>query len=203
MLKIGLTGGIGSGKSTVARLFDEQGVPIIDMDVLAREVVMPGQPALQEIKMAFGAEICNTRNELDRKKLRDIIFSDPDKRQQLETIVHPRIRQRVTALIDKLTTPYCIIVIPLFFETSQQDSVDRILVVDASVEDQIQRTMRRDDINKDTVRNIIAAQVDRQTKLKHANDIINNTGNPDMLRAQVEHLHQQYIELSRDGVPNS
>lgn len=156
MLKIGLTGGIGSGKSTVATLFSELGIPVIDMDVLAREVVMPGQPALQEIKKYFGDQICDKNDELDRRKLRDIIFSTPDKRTQLEAIIHPRIRQRVKTLVEELTTPYCIIVIPLLFETDRQDDIDRILVVDTRIEDQIQRTMQRDNISENAVRDIIA-----------------------------------------------
>lgn len=203
MLKIGLTGGIGSGKSTVAKLFAELGIPVIDMDVLAREVVMPGQPALLEIKKCFGAQICNKDGELNRKKLRDIIFSAPDKREQLEDIIHPRIRQRVKTLIDELDTAYCIIVIPLLFETGRQDSIDRILVVDTRVEDQIRRTMQRDKISENDVRDIIATQVDRQTRLDNANDIINNTEDIASLKDQVNHLHQHYLELSRNGEPNS
>ena len=197
MLRIGLTGGIGSGKSSVAALFADLGVPIIDMDVLAREVVMPGQPALQEIKKIFGVQICNDDGELNRRELRDIIFADPDKRKQLEDIVHPRIRERAKNLIDEMDTPYCIIVIPLLFETGRQDTIDRILVVDTSIENQIQRTMQRDNIDEDHVRNIIEAQIDRQTRLDSADDTISNTGDVDNLKSQVNQLHQHYLELSR------
>lgn len=203
ILKIGLTGGIGSGKSTVTNIFAELGVPIIDMDVLAREVVMPGQAALEEIKSIFGKDICDTNNELDRKRLRKIVFSDPAKRKQLENIVHPRIRQRVKLLLDKLTAPYCIIVIPLLFETNRQDDVDRILVVDTTVEEQIRRTVQRDNISQDYVRNIIAAQVDRQTRLDQADDIIMNSGDMGKLQAQIRQLHRQYLELAGSQQANS
>lgn len=202
MLRIGLTGGIGSGKSSVAAQFVELGVPIIDMDILAREVVMPEQPALQEIKKAFGAQICNEDDELNRRKLRDIIFANPDKRTQLEAIIHPRIRERVNEQIVELDTPYCIIVIPLLFETGRQDTVDRILVVDTSIEKQIQRTMQRDNINEDYVRSIIATQVDRQTRLEQADDIINNTDDMSSLKAQVNRLHHHYLELSHHKTTN-
>ncbi len=197
MLKIGLTGGIGSGKTAVTNLFAELGVTIIDMDVLAREVVLPGQPALSEIKKTFGESICNPHDELDRKKLREIIFAEPHKRQQLEAILHPRIRERVQARIKELDTAYCIIVIPLLFETGRQDSVDRILVVDASIEDQLRRTMQRDNISEDDAKSIISAQVDRATRLEQADDIINNTGDLSDLHTRVEQLHQNYLELSR------
>ncbi len=203
MLKIGLTGGIGSGKSTVTRLFADLGVPIIDMDIIAREVVMPGQPALDEIKALFGSEICTPDNELDRKKLRDIVFSDAVKRKQLEDIVHPRIRDRVKDLQAELDAPYCIIVIPLLLETEGQDRIDRILVVDTSIEEQIQRTMQRDKVSEDQVRKIIASQVDRQTRLDKADDIINNSGATAQLQAQVSKLHQQYLVLARIKPPNS
>jgi len=203
MLRIGLTGGIGSGKSSVAALFADLGVPIIDMDVLAREVVMPGQPALQEIKKIFGVQICNDDGELNRRELRDIIFADPDKRKQLEDIVHPRIRERAKNLIDEMDTPYCIIVIPLLFETGRQDTIDRILVVDTSIENQLQRTMQRDNISEDYVQNIIATQVDRQTRLDQADDVINNTGDIIRLKDQVNRLHQRYLELSHNSITNS
>ncbi len=203
MLKIGLTGGIGSGKTSVTNLFAELGVTIIDMDILAREVVLPGQPALRDIKKTFGEQICDKNDELNRKKLRDIIFAEPDKRQQLEAIIHPRIREQAQAVINKLNTPYCIIVIPLLFETGRQDTIDRILLVDTSIEAQIQRTMARDSISEDYVKNIIATQVDRQTRLKHADDIINNTGEISDLKAQIKHLHKHYLELSRKNNPNS
>lgn len=197
MLKIGLTGGIGSGKSTIADLFAQHGVPVLDMDVLAREVVMPGQPALREIKNLFGEDICTADDELKRSKLRRIIFTDSEKRQQLEAIVHPRIRERLARQLDALSAPYCLIVIPLLFETGRQDSLDRILVVDSPVDRQISRTMQRDNISEEQARQIMATQVDRQTRLSQADDIISNAGDIRQLSSQVAQLHRQYLALAQ------
>lgn len=196
MLRIGLTGGIGSGKSTVANLFAELGVPIIDMDVIAREVVMPGKPALQEIKKTFGNEICDEKDMLDRTKLRAIIFDNAKLRAQLENIIHPRIREQVEEKIDQLNGPYCIIVIPLLFETGRKDAVNRVLVVDTSIEEQIQRTIQRDSIDDEYVLKIIATQIDRQTRLDNADDIISNTAGITELKSQIEKLHQKYLEIA-------
>ena len=196
MFRVGLTGGIGSGKSAVTDLFAKLDVAVIDMDVLAREVVRPGQAALAEIKTVFGQDICNAQDELDRKRLRQIIFADAQKRKQLEAITHPRIRQRVEEIIAGLAAPYCIIVIPLLFESDRRDNLDRILVVDCDPEEQIRRTMQRDRIDADYVKRIIASQVDRQERLKGADDIISNNGNIDELAAQVKQLHHKYLELA-------
>jgi len=203
MLKIGLTGGIGSGKSSVSALFADLGVPVIDMDVLAREVVMPGQPALQEIIRLFGEHVCDANGELKRRRVRDIIFTDPNKRRQLEAIIHPAIREQVRRRLNNMDSPYCIIVIPLLFETGQKDMIDRILVVDSRPEDQLQRTMRRDNISKDDVQNIMATQVSRQTRLELADDIINNSEGIPRLKEQVQQLHQHYLELCRSSTGNA
>jgi dephospho-CoA kinase len=196
MLKIGLTGGIGSGKTTISNLFAELGVPVIDMDIIARQLVMPGQAALQEIIATFGNGIRSKSGELDRNKLRKLIFADERKRKQLEAILHPRIRQTVDKRLSELTYPYCIIVIPLLFETGRQDTIDRILVIDTSVEDQIKRTMDRDDVDQEQVKRIISSQVDRQTRLNHADDIIHNTDDISSLSSQVSALHKKYLELA-------
>ena len=196
MFRIGLTGGIGSGKSTVTDMFAELGVPVIDMDLLARDIVRPGQAALAEIKTVFGPDICNEQGELDRKRLRQIIFADAQKRKQLEAITHPRIRQRVEEIIAGLATPYCIIVIPLLFETGRRDNLDRILVVDCTPDEQIRRTMQRDHIDADYVKRIIASQVDRQERLNGADDVITNSGELDELSTQVQQLHRKYLELA-------
>jgi len=203
MLKIGLTGGIGSGKSSVSALFLDLGVPVIDMDVLAREVVMPGQPALQEIIRLFGEHVCDANGELKRRRVRDIIFTDPNKRRQLEAIIHPAIREQVRRRLNNMDSPYCIIVIPLLFETGQKDMIDRILVVDSRPEDQLQRTMRRDNISKDDVQNIMATQVSRQTRLELADDIINNSEGIPRLKEQVQQLHQHYLDLCRNSTGNA
>lgn len=196
MYKVGLTGGIGSGKSTVAKFFADLGVPVIDMDIIAREIVRPGQATLQEIKSLFGHDICDSEDELDRKRLREIIFKDEVKRKQLESITHPRIRQRVDEIIQTLDAPYCIIVIPLLFESNRQDNIDRILVVDTDVEQQIRHTMQRDNIDEDYVRKIIASQASRQTRLKYADDIIDNSGKFEDLSSQVSSLHEKYLALA-------
>lgn len=198
MLKIGLTGGIGSGKTTVANLFEELGAAVIDMDVLAREVVRPGETALREIKTVFGDDICNENDELDRRRLREIIFADAGRRRQLEDIIHPRIRQRLDGIISRLNEPYCIIVIPLLFETGRGDSVDRILVVDSTIEEQIRRAMQRDNISEDHARKIMASQVDRQTRLENADDVITNSGKISELKSRVEQLHRKYLDLAHN-----
>ena len=129
-LRVGLTGGIGSGKSEVSRLFAERGIAIIDTDVIARELVEPGQPALQEIVTTFGSDVLDAGRRLNREQLRSLVFAAPKKRRQLEAILHPRIRERALTLADRAESPYCLIVIPLLVETGNDYSLDRILVVD-------------------------------------------------------------------------
>lgn len=198
MLRIGLTGGIGSGKTTVSDIFSALGVPVIDMDLIARDVVVPGQPALEKIKSLFGDNICSEDGQLDRKALRKLIFNDEQKRKQLEEIIHPAIRQSVKNKLDQLSTAYCIIVIPLLFETGQKDLIDRILVVDSNIEDQIERTKKRDHIEENDVRQIMGSQVDRQTRLNKADDIVHNTGDIASLTSQIEALHEKYLGLSNN-----
>jgi len=196
MLIIGLTGGISSGKSTVANIFAQYGVPIIDMDVIAREVVEPGQPALEDIIRLFGQGYLLNNGELNRAMLRDTIFNDTGKRKQLEGILHPRIRETVKSRLAQLHAPYAIIVIPLLLETRQDDLLDRILVVDTAVEEQIRRTANRDHISEKQVKKILATQVDRQTRLDAADDIIRNSDGIDELSRQVASLHQHYLALA-------
>lgn len=196
MLKIGLTGGIGSGKTTVSNLFEKLDIPIIDMDVIARDVVKPGQPALEIIQKSFGEDICLPDGMLDRQKLRDIIFSDEQERIKLENIIHPAIRKCVSESIAKLTSPYCIIVIPLLFETGQKDLVDRILVVDSSIDEQVRRTTLRDKISDEDARKIISSQVSREERVSKADDVIDNNGDKATLAKEISDLHQKYLELA-------
>ena len=147
MLRIGLTGGIGSGKSTVAALFAHRGIPVIDTDVIARELVGPGQPALAEIAREFGNDLVTANGELDRGRLRQRVFDDPAARRRLEAILHPRIRAAVQQRLAALDTPYCLIVIPLLVETKFDEFVDRVLVVDVDEEYQRERTSRRDGVS--------------------------------------------------------
>ena len=196
-LCIGLTGGIGSGKSTVANMFIEKGVPVIDMDVIAHQLVEPGQPALEKIVALFGKSVLLDDGQLDRKTLRELIFAKPSARQQLEQILHPRIRQEVQQQIKAVESPYCIIAIPLLLETNQQDLVQRILVVDSSEEHQIERTVKRDLCNAEQVKSIIHNQIDRATRVSQADDIIDNTSDQAYLQEQVDKLHQTYLDIAR------
>lgn len=194
---IGLTGGIGSGKSTVAGLFAEYGIPIIDADQVARELVAPGQPALQRIVQTFGEEILNGDGTLDRKKLRDLIFHDSKQRKQLEAILHPLIREDMLDQLDSLEAPYAILVIPLLVDTGNWEMIDRILVVDTEEDLQIERVMQRDNVSLEQAEAIIDNQVSRQERLAAADDVIENIGNTEDLKIQVKRLHEFYLNLEQ------
>lgn len=196
MLVIGLTGGIGSGKSTVAEMFAALGVPIIDMDRIARQVVEPGQPALTLITREFGSSVLNADGRLDRRKLREVIFDNADKRRRLEAILHPLIRQETNRQLAELDAVYCIVVIPLLLESNQHSLVDRILVVDVPETLQISRTMQRDGVSASEVHNILAAQVDRNSRLAAADDMIDNSADLEQIRIRVIELDQQYRHLA-------
>jgi dephospho-CoA kinase len=196
MLIIGLTGGIGSGKSTVANLFADLDVPIIDMDQIARQIVEPGQPALLQITQTFGNELIDAEGKLKRQQLSQIIFDSEEKRHQLEAILHPIIREETERQLAELEAPYCIVVIPLLLESNQRSLVNRILVVDAPEDIQIARTMQRDGISAKQAEKILASQVDRQSRLNAADDIINNSGELGALRHQVNKLDQTYRLLA-------
>ena len=194
--RVGLTGGIASGKSTVASFFSELGVPVIDTDIIARDVVKPGAPALAEIRDAFGASVLADDGSLDRRAMRRIVFADDDKRTQLEAILHPRIRDEAFRQADAATAPYVIIVVPLLFESPMKDSIDRILVVDCSVATQLERLLSRDNENAAQARRIIAAQASREERLSIADDVISNDGDRDATRAHVRQLHRSYLKLA-------
>ena len=197
-LVIGLTGGIGSGKSTVAGEFSKLGVPVLDTDQLARELVTPGQPALQEIVAHFGSRVLHDDGTLDRAYLRTRIFSDSTDKQALEAILHPRIRQRVHQWLATITSPYCIVVIPLLLETQQTDLVDRILVVDAPEKEQLKRVAARDGLSHNVVAGIMAAQADRKTRLSAADDIIVNDAGVDSLLERTRELHMHFMDISNE-----
>lgn len=200
MLVIGLTGGIGSGKSTVAEMFESLGVPIIDMDRIARQIVEPGQPALTQIKQAFGEKIVAASGQLNRQQLSKIIFDSAVRRHQLEAILHPLIRQETARQLAELKSPYCIVVIPLLLESEQRSLVDRVLVVDVPESLQISRTMQRDGISAAQVRKILAAQVGRDSRLNAADDVIDNSAAMEDIRHRVDELDQQYRALSENTV---
>lgn len=197
MLNIGLTGGIGSGKSAVCALFSELDVPVIDADVIARQVVQPGQPALVQVRSAFGKQILTADGQLDRPRLRALIFADPVKRKQLEAILHPAIRQAMLDQAADLQAPYCIFAIPLLIETKQTGMMDRILVVDAPEPLRRERLKQRDGLDEPQIDAVFAAQLDHETRLAHADDIIHNDSDPAHLRAQVIDLHCRYSELAK------
>jgi dephospho-CoA kinase len=197
MFVVGLTGGIGSGKSTVAEMFTALGVELVDADIAAREVVAPGTPALAEIAKHFGSEILMADGGLDRGALRQVIFHDEQEKHWLEELLHPLIRMWLTKKISSSRTAYCLLVSPLLLETGQAELVDRILVVDVSVDIQIARTLARDGGEERTVRAIIASQIDRSQRLERADDIIGNDQPLKFLRQRVEKLHRGYLAMAR------
>lgn len=196
MLVIALTGGIGSGKTAVADQFAALGVPVIDTDQVARDLVQVGSPALDQIRKQFGAGVFLASGELDRDRLRKRVFSEPEKRRQLEAILHPMIRKEVQQRIQGLEADYCIVVIPLLAETGQAGDYDRILVVDCPESLQIERVMRRSALSEAEVRDIMKAQASRDQRLQLADDVIENTGSLEQLQDKVLRLHRKYRELS-------
>lgn len=192
-LRIGLTGGIASGKSTVADMFADLGVPVIDTDRIAREVVGPGQPALAEICEAFGVGVIAADGTLDRPAMREIVFGDDDARRRLEAIVHPRIRQQTLQQADAAGGAYQVIVVPLLIGSSLRTFVDRVLVVDCDENTQVARLLARDGESEERARRILAAQSTRDERLAIADDVISNEGNLDETRDQVEALHRSYL----------
>jgi dephospho-CoA kinase len=197
MLIIGLTGGIGSGKSAVCEIFQELGVPVIDADAVSREVVEPGCPALEQIRAAFGDSIITANGQLDRATLRELIFANPAKRRQLEAILHPLIQQAMLEQAAALQAPYCIFAIPLLIEAVQTDMVDRILVVDAPEPLRRQWLKQRDGMDDLQINAVFAAQLDRGKRLAHADDVIHNAADLAHLRAQVIDLHGRYSEIAK------
>ena len=196
MLKIGLTGGIGSGKSTVSKIFQQINIPVIDADEIAHQLVAVGQPALTKIQQEYGSNILNPDGTLNRKQLKELIFSDDLQKQKLEAILHPLIYQSIQKQINALNTPYCIICIPLLFEADMTNLVDRILVVDCPVEVQIKRLLKRDNMTIERIQSIIDSQVSQAFRKKMADDLIDNNKNNENLADQIKKLHNYYILLS-------
>lgn len=196
MLKVGLTGGIGCGKSTVCALFSEMGATIIDTDILARVVVEPGSPGLASLVRHFTSTILQTDGSLDREALREIVFTDKAKLQLLESILHPLIRERLISNLASVQSTYVVVAIPLLFEKGWETEVDRILVVDCTVEQQLQRTQLRDNSDRQLIENIIQSQVSREHRLAAADDIIHNDKDIAALREQVERLHSRYSRIA-------
>jgi dephospho-CoA kinase len=194
--RVGLTGGIASGKSTVARLFAQHGVPVIDTDEMARAVVRPGQPALAEIVRGFGPGVLEDDGSLDRRALRERIFGHESERLRLEAILHPHIEAATLAAADRAGGPYQLLVVPLLLEAGFDRHVDRILVVDCPESVQRHRLLARDRDRPELVERILAAQVDRATRLRRADDVVDNGGEPGELEPQVASLHGRYLDLA-------
>jgi dephospho-CoA kinase len=194
--RVALTGGIASGKTTVANLFAELGVPLIDTDVIARQVVEPGQPALAEVIAAFGSDMLDADGHLDRRRMRTRIFSDPTARQRLEAILHPAIRAEMERLSREAVGPYQVLVIPLLTEGRRRDHVDRVLLVDVPEELQIQRLMVRDGVSYEQAKVSLNAQATRAERLAMADDVVRNTGQVNELRDEVAKLHARYLVLA-------
>lgn len=202
MFTVGLTGGIGSGKSTVADCFAALGVPVIDTDVIARDLAAPGGAALDAIRAVFGETVMQADGTLDRAALRRRVFADSAARHQLEAILHPRIRQVVDQTLVTLTAPYALIVIPLLVETGgYRDVLNRVLVVDCPEAMQIARVRARNGLTQAEIKAIFAAQAGRAERLAVADDIIVNTATLEVLRAEVAALHQRYLALAAAPLP--
>lgn len=195
MFIVGLTGGIGSGKTTVSNLFNELGVTIVDTDVIAREVVQVGSQCLYEIEQHFGSSILLDDGNLDRKKLRTIIFSAPEEKRWLESLLHPVIRKQTRQALESSSSAYTIFSSPLLLESPDTELVDRIAVVDITAEQQVLRTTIRDKTNTSQVKKIIATQLSREEKLAKADDIIDNSGEVEHTKQQVRNLHKQYLVM--------
>ena len=191
-----LTGGIASGKTAASDHFAQLGAPIIDTDVIARQVVQPGSAALQQIATAFGPDYIDASGNLDRQKMRNTIFTEPERKLQLEQILHPAIATQSLQEIEHCDAEWCILVVPLWAETGLFPWVNRVLVVDVEESVQIARVIARDGIDREQARAILAAQAPRQERLKLADDIIENNGTLEELENQVQHLFQTYSKLA-------
>jgi len=194
MFKVGLTGGIGCGKSTVAKLFAQHTVAIIDADEIAHTLVSPKSSALKQISDTFGEDCLLANGSLNRAKLREIIFNNSQKKCQLEQIMHPLIYAEIERQVQELSGLYCIIAIPLLLETQMQASVDHILVVDCSETEQIKRVQLRDSLSTDQIKAIIQSQASREQRLAEADSIIYNTQDNNQLVHEISNLHQKFIK---------
>lgn len=197
MLVIGVTGGIGSGKTTVTDAFRERGIQVVDADVIAREVVAEGEPVLELLRERFGEHVLLPNGKLNRAWLRQRIFNDAEAKKFVNQLLHPLIRQRLTEQLTAARTPYVMLSAPLLLENGLDAYCHRVLVVDVDEATQLARTQARDKVPKQQVQQIIAAQISRKERLKKADDVIDNCGTLAELLAQIEPLHQQYLALAR------
>lgn len=197
MFVVGLTGGIGSGKSAVSDRLAEKSIPIIDADIVAREVVAPGEPALDSIAKRFGADVLLEDGALNRPKLRAIVFADEKQRTWLEQLLHPLIRERILEKLELLESQYAVLASPLLLETDQHLLVNHVVVVDAPESVQIERTAVRDSTSQDQVRAIISAQMPREERLKRADTVLDNSGDQSLLDSNVASLHKKLLQLAK------
>ena len=193
MLRVGITGGIGSGKTALTDWLAGKGIVIVDADLASRTIVAPGQPALREIADTFGSEYLQHDGQLDRAALRTLVFSDKEKRRQLERITHPRIREELAQQMDSADSTYVVLSSPLLLESGQSTMVDLSVVVDVPEDTQIQRTMARDHNSRELVEGIMAAQLDRDTRISRADIVIDNSGSLEALHERGEILHQTLL----------
>jgi len=197
--RIGLTGGIGSGKSTVADLFAALGVDVIDADAIAHALTGPGGAAIAPIRAALGEDCIDSRGALDRARMRERIFSDPAAKAALEAILHPMIRAETESRAARATSPYVVLMIPLLVETGAPHArCDRVLVVDCPEPVQIERVMARSALTRAAVEAVMASQASREERLQHADDVIDNSGPPEHLKPQVAKLHARYVALAQE-----
>ncbi|WFW12454.1 dephospho-CoA kinase [Citrobacter freundii] len=197
---VALTGGIGSGKSTVANAFADLGINVIDADIIARQVVEPGTPALNAIAEHFGSELIAADGTLQRRILRERIFSHPDEKSWLNALLHPLIQQETQRQFQQATSPYVLWVVPLLVENALYKKANRVLVVDVTPETQLRRTMQRDDVTREHVEQILAAQATREARLAVADDVIDNNGAPDAITSDVARLHARYLHCASQFV---
>ena len=194
---VALTGGIASGKTLVSDAFGTLAVPVVDTDLIAHNLVEPGQPALREIEEVFGSGVIDSSGRLDRQKLRVLVFANTGMRTKLETILHPRIRQVTSETVAKITFAYCILVIPLLVEKGSYPNIDRVLVVDVAPEIQINRLMARDNSDFKQAKQVLASQASREQRLEIADDVLENSGSPQEARDKVARFHQKYLKLAK------
>jgi len=195
MLKVGLTGGIGSGKSTVAKLFSDLEIDVIDADIIARELTAPGTEYFEEIAKYFGDSVIDNDGYLDRRKIKEIIFRDHKKREWLEALLHPAIRNEMKNQLNHVRSHYCVLVIPLLVEAKAHELVDHVIVVDADEKTQIARICARDELTEEEAKLIVKSQAKREERLGHADDIIHNDGSLDELKSEVEKLNKKYLAM--------
>lgn len=198
-LVVGLTGGIGSGKSVVAELFVRRGIAVVDTDAIAHELTAAGGGAIEAIRDSFGSDFITQEGTLDRARMRALVFGDPQSKRRLERILHPRIRAESAARIAAADSPYAILVVPLLVEAgADRTRYQRVVVVDCDEDTQIERVMRRSHLSDDEVRRIMASQVGRQERLDAADDVVDNSKGLDALEPQVEALHRHYLALAQE-----